>query len=160
MSARLALVLVLAGAAACAIDDQAQLELELPGTLPDYAAHVQPVLEAGCASLDCHGDAGRPLRLYATNGLRLDASLRGGPPTDDELAANMRLLTGLDPEVTDLESHLILLKPLAVAAGGVHHVGGDLWPDQRDPAYRCLHSWLRDGTSDAASQQICDGVVP
>ena len=125
------------------------------GSSEDFALYVQPVLEAGCASLDCHGNSGRPLRLYGLFGLRLDVALRGEAASADELAANMRSIAGLDPGAAQVEDHLLLLKPLERDAGGLHHIGGDLWASQSAAAYRCLHSWLREGSSDAASQTIC-----
>ena len=51
--------------------------------------------------------------------------------------------------------HLLLLKPLSTKAGGIHHVGGDLWPDTADPAYRCLLAWLAQAANDTEIQQAC-----
>jgi hypothetical protein len=157
---RRATLLGLGLATACTVDPPFTTDAPRSGTLADFGAHVQPVLSGGCASLDCHGDAGRPLRLYARDGLRLAADLRGHDPTEDELVANMDAIAGLGVGRSRIEDDLLLLKPLSVAAGGVHHVGGDLWADQSDPAYRCLHAWLRDGASDAMAQAICASVTP
>jgi len=157
----LAAVALPALAAGCATGDStATTTLPEYGTVADFTAFVQPVLAAGCASLDCHGDPGRPLRLYSLNGLRLTDELRGEDESEPEMTANMLSIAGLDPEDTQIEDQLLLLKPLAVAAGGFHHVGGDLWPDQSEPAYRCLHSWFRSGTSDADAQAICQRAAP
>ena len=148
-------------AAGCAADDStATTTLPEYGTVDDFTAYVQPVLAAGCASLDCHGDPGRPLRLYSLNGLRQMDELRGEDESESEMTANMLSIAGLDPGAEQIEDHLLLLKPLAVAAGGFHHVGGDLWADQGEPAYRCLHSWFRTGTSDSETQAICQLAAP
>ncbi len=147
-------------ACACAADDAEVLDVAASGGVEEFATYVQPVLEAGCASLDCHGVAGRPLRLYGRDGLRLDADLRGMDATEQEVAANIRAIDGLTPAQGQIEDHLILRKPLAIAAGGMHHVGGELWLDQSDPAYRCLHAWLRAGVSDEAGQDVCAEAVP
>ena len=146
--------------AACAIDDQGTTPVGPSGNLADFSTYVQPVLQVGCASLDCHGVAGRPLRLYALNGLRIDATLRGEDASDAEMLSNMIAIGGLDPGRARIEDHLLLLKPLAVDAGGLHHVGGDLWDDQNDSAYRCLHAWLRAGASDDAGKAICTQAAP
>jgi hypothetical protein len=148
-------------AAGCgAGDDSATITLPDYGTVSDFTAYVQPVLAAGCASLDCHGDPGRPLRLYSPNGLRQLDELRGEDESESEMTANMLSIAGLDPEAEQIEDHLLLLKPLAVAAGGFHHVGGDLWADESEPAYRCLHSWFRSGASDAEAQAVCQMAAP
>jgi hypothetical protein len=69
-----------------------------------YASYVQPYVEAGCATLDCHGDPGRPLRLYSELGLRKAAELRPRPLSDDvdplaitdaELDDNRRAFAGV-----------------------------------------------------------------
>jgi len=144
---------------ACGYDEPQPTALA-SGTVADFSRYIQPLLQAGCASLDCHGDAGRPLRLYARNGLREDIALRGQDASESELEANMSAIAWLDPEAAQLEDHLLLLKPLAVGAGGMHHIGGDLWSDQSTDLYRCFHAWLRNGLQDADSQAICDRALP
>lgn len=146
--------------ASCTVADQADLAVPQQGSLADFRTYVQPVLAATCASFDCHGNAGRPLKLYSMYSLRIDAALRGHAESDAELTANMQAIAGLDPEAAKVEDHLLLLKPLAVAVGGLHHVGGDLWLDQNDVQYKCLHAWLRAGASDAAGQAVCTMAIP
>ncbi len=127
-----------------------------------YVEHVHPVVRFSCASLDCHGDEGRPLRIYAEDGLRIRAELRGHPhdaPLDPEEAAwNAAAFAGIDPEPSDLAHSLVLQKPLARDAGGVAHEGGDLWPSSDDPSYVCLASWLAGDTRDAAAL-ACDAAA-
>lgn len=120
----------------------------------DYGAHVHGVLEPSCATLDCHGDPGRPLRLYGETGLRLTDALRGEPVTDEELALDVAALAGLDA-ATPAERSLVLLKPLAERAGGLHHVGRDVWLSRDEDAYRCVAAWLA-GTLDDAGRATCD----
>jgi hypothetical protein len=163
VSAGLGAALLLAGVfdSGCApVDEQSMVGVQAQGSVADFQQYVQPVLQAGCASLDCHGQAGRPLRLYARNGLRQRVELRGLDASESEALANMQAITGLAPETQHLEDHLLLLKPLAVDAGGVHHKGGELWRDQNDHAYRCLHAWLRSGASDDAGRAICGAARP
>lgn len=109
---------------------------------PFYAAHVQPILATGCASLDCHGVDGRPLRLYSEDGLRRRDDLRGQPLSAGELAWNVEVFEAIDPDAPSADENVALTKPLAVDAGGLYHVGGDLWATRDDPRYRCLRTWL------------------
>lgn len=154
------LLLLLAALGACTVDAASELGVAPSGTPESFSAFVQPVLQVGCASLDCHGDAGRPLRLYARNGLRAEVALRGQDASDLEILANMHAIAGLDPQIDRIDDHLLLLKPLAVEAGGLHHVGGDLWADRTHGVYRCLHAWLRSGVADVAARALCTSVLP
>ncbi|MCC7537938.1 MAG: hypothetical protein IT379_17060 [Deltaproteobacteria bacterium] len=154
---RLALVIAWASAsalAACTGPDPGTADVRLLDVAA-YRAHVHAVLEPSCATLDCHGDPGRPLRLYAETGLREDDSLRSAkaPLTDAEAIANVESAAGLDPEVRADESR-VLLKPLAERAGGMHHVGGDIWQTRDDDAYVCVAAWLAGGL-DADAQAAC-----
>ena len=113
---------------------------QLDGTF--FAASVQPVVARSCASLDCHGMDGRPLRLYSEDGLRRRDDLRGQPLSADELAWNVDAFEALDPEPPFVDDHIALRKPLELDAGGIHHVGGELWPSREHPEHRCLRTWL------------------
>lgn len=149
-------VAVALGLVACTGPEPGTTDVEATGgSVDDFATYVQPVLRSGCASLDCHGNAGRPLRLYARYGLRVDVGLRGEDASEAEMTANMSAITGLDPTAPSVDEHVLLLKPLSTAAGGLHHVGGDLWPDRDDAVYHCLHAWLR-----AADLTVCPEVTP
>src|SRR5580704_4256481 len=63
---------------------------------------VSPVFERRCGTLDCHGQVGRPLRIYSGLGLRLpnDAGNTpgNGATTPDEITDNYRAVIGLEPE--------------------------------------------------------------
>jgi hypothetical protein len=65
------------------------------------AAGVSRVLERRCATLDCHGQVSRPLRIFGQYGLRLeqDGSVRPGvePTTEAEYQANYAAVIGLEP---------------------------------------------------------------
>lgn len=111
-----------------------------------YAAYVQPVLEARCATLDCHGNVERPLRLYAATGLRASDLLRDRPLAAEELTANVRSLAAVDPGATP-EASLVVSKPLA---GGQAHEGGELWTTADEPQVVCVRSWLA-GAVDVAA---------
>jgi len=116
-----------------------------------YTASVHPIMEARCATLDCHGDPGRPLRLYAETGLRASDDLRGQPIDPDELDADARALIAVDPDPVGRPS-LILSKPLA---GIVDHVGGDQWDTASDPQYVCVAGWLEGRIDEATIAAAC-----
>jgi len=118
---------------------------------PDQGAFtmVSPVFEQRCGTLDCHGQVGRPLRIYSGLGLRLpnDAGdLPGvGATTPDEIAANYRSVIGLEPEemsrvIADEDPPtklLILAKPLMLES----HKGGPAMAPG-DTAEKCIEGWL------------------
>jgi len=154
------LFILLLLASACSFDAQNGLFVDTKGTPADFANFVQRSLGSRCGSLDCHGDIDRPLRIYARNGLRLRADLRGRDESMSELTANILSIVGIDPEQDTLQDHLLLLKPLSVSAGGIDHVGGDVFADQRDGLYRCLHAWLRAGVQDDDGKTACAAALP
>ena len=121
-----------------------------------YASYVQPYLEAGCATLDCHGDPGHPLRLYAELGLRKEGALRTSSIsehneptaiTEAELEDNRLALASLALATEGSSEHIALLKPLAVSAGGIAHEGPTLWSSREAPGYVCLRAYLIDEPS-------------
>jgi hypothetical protein len=120
-----------------------------------YERDVHPLLEASCATLDCHGADRRPLRLYAETGRRARADRLPLLVTRDELEANVRALRTLDLGEPDAESAMLLLKPLARSAGGVDHVGGDLWPSREAPGYVCLRAFLLRESDTPAARAAC-----
>jgi hypothetical protein len=122
---------------------------------PDFAQFaddtmgVHRFLERRCGTLDCHGQTGRPFRLFSMGGLRLlnDSGVVSGLGADspEEVYANYQALVGLQPEetskvVSGLEpptTLLVLAKPLALQT---HKGGAELAPG--DPGDLCLESWL------------------
>lgn len=134
--------------AACA-PDGGTVEVE-PLDLATYDA-VHPILEARCATLDCHGDPGRPLRLHAETGLRAAGVPRDEPLTDAEREQNVRSLAAVDPGAP-VDDSLVLTKPLA---GGEHHIGGDLFPTRDGAQFRCLRGWLSGDAHDDAVAAAC-----
>ena len=112
-----------------------------------YANHVHAYVTVACGALNCHGNPGRPLRIYSELGLRIDPALRTTPTdeahpatpiTDEELQDNVIAFSTVSPLESGLQ-HFALQKPLA---GGVDHVGGKLFADTNAPGYLCLRAWL------------------
>jgi hypothetical protein len=160
MSSRLhPLLLCYAGLAATGCGPAQGTETPAPADPAVYEQHVQPYTAVSCATLDCHGDPGRPLRMYSELGLRRDPTLRtqavsearpAQPLTAEELADNLAAFGA----VSDVgPRHMALLKPLA---GHVHHLGGTLWPNEEAPGYLCLRGWLApDPASPVDTGQAC-----
>jgi hypothetical protein len=119
-----------------------------------YVRDVHPIIEARCGTLDCHGAANQPLRVFAETGLRSADNLRNQLITSDELIANVRALAAIDPGA-DPADNQIVSKPLAQAAGGLFHQGGEIWPDRQDPQYLCVLGWLAGTSDDAAVAAAC-----
>lgn len=150
---RPAVALALLCATSIACDVESQQEIPLPARdATRFEADVQPFVGPGCGSLDCHGDPGRPLRIYARFGLRMSAALRHEPVSAEELTANVAAFAALPVE-------RLLGKPLAVDAGGLRHVGGELWQTADSPEYRCLAAWL-DGLEDDAACTSAIAAAP
>ena len=147
---------------------------------PDYQqfdqGFVSYFLERRCGTLDCHGQVGRPLRIYGRYGLRLlnDAGLTPitGDTTEAERAANYRAVVGLEPEEMSRvvsgedspESLLIILKPLGDEedSRGVRHKGGSLISRGDAFGYECLTRWLSSPSSakkfDADAAKACQSA--
>jgi hypothetical protein len=163
------LVSLAAAAAAVALlacVDQGRVPLE-PLDDDRYAADVQPYVAVACGTLDCHGDPGRPLRLYSELGLRegdafrpraLSEALAPEPLSAQELAANVLAFRAVAGAHRAGGEELALSKPLARSAGGAEHVGGDIFDSTDAPGHRCLRAWIggepEDGACDEARAEL------
>ncbi len=110
--------------------------------LDRYVAMVQPILEARCANPTCHGDAGRPLALYAPRLYRLDEERTwlDEPLTDEELELNHRRARAFLSE--PVEESQLLRKPLDEDAGGAWHDGGVQFADASEPEFLAVLAWV------------------
>jgi hypothetical protein len=118
---------------------------------------VDAVFERRCGSLDCHGQYGRPLRIYSQYGLRMpnpsNAGPGSGPTTTEEQNENYRSIVALEPEKMtniiksipngDPFTLLILEKPLNRES----HKGGPVI-SKDDATSQCLAAWIGKGTLD------------
>lgn len=124
---------------------------------------VSAFMEARCGAIDCHGQVGRPLRIYSANGLRRDVGDGGGRDTSATTRAervdNWRSVVGLEPESLnesvarggDPSDLMLMKKPLDIEFGGVRHKGGPvLRASPSDPGWVCLLSWLGKNADQAA----------
>ena len=149
----LALLALLAGACTTGEPTAAVSRLDVDV----YVRDVYPYMAARCGTLDCHGMAGRPLRIYSELSLRASADLRGKPITMAEQVANVHSVEGVDPGAAPDDS-MVLRKPLAKALGGIDHKGLELWPDCTAPGYLCLRGWLAGQPDSAACAAAYDPV--
>jgi hypothetical protein len=147
-------VALLASAGACAsTPDPARYALiGLPdrGQFSDNTMGVHIFLERQCGTLDCHGQVGRPFRLFSQFGLRAamddGGNVPGGTPdTDAEIYANYLSLIGLEPEEMsrvvagqDPPTFLLVVKK---PRGLESHKGGVRF-HEGDDADVCLTGWL------------------
>jgi hypothetical protein len=145
---------------ACAsVPDETRYTQILAPDPAQFQASVSLFLERRCGTLDCHGQAGRPLRIYGARGLRKqnDAGLTpiSGDTSIEEIAANYRSVIGLEPEAMsrvvaadgdDPERLLIVRKPIDIGEGGERHKGGAVIGRGSD-GYLCLTSWLGNRTN-------------
>jgi hypothetical protein len=156
-AAALASLASLAGAACITPDVTAITEVDAPSyddfkgaKITATQAPVSRLLERRCGTLDCHGQVGRPMRIYGQLGLRFadgDAANQPGlqPTTETEYEANYQAVIALEPEtMTQVyegnlppEALMLLRKPLQLE----RHKGGAVFVTG-DDAYTCLRSWL------------------
>jgi hypothetical protein len=146
---------MIALAVSCAVENQDGK----PGELPDSKSYIEDgvsqFMEVRCGAIDCHGQVGRPLRIYSQNGLRYRAGESGrvsGPTTNEERQENYLSTVGLEPEALS-ECFLnggatfrfqLLQKPLDMANDGVRHKGGPvLRPAENDHGWQCLYGWAQ-----------------
>jgi hypothetical protein len=115
-----------------------------------FAAEVQPVLDERCAAPSCHGRPERPLAIYSPRRYRREPARRflDEPLDADELAANARGVASFGFAIDDgLEDSLVLRKPLALAAGGARHEGGEIFVARDERDYRTLYRGLAAGAA-------------
>ncbi|MCE7894545.1 MAG: hypothetical protein DYH12_33400, partial [Sorangiineae bacterium PRO1] len=139
--------------AACSVVSE-QKTFDAPS--PEGFHRVSEMLHARCGSLDCHGQAGRSLRLYGSMGLRLDPSDVPGVPrkTADpaEAEANYVSVLALEPEILaavfqdggrDPERLTLVRKGRLLES----HKGGEALDAL---GRRCFVSWLEGAVDGAA----------
>lgn len=101
----------------------------------EFDSLVEPILvQRGCDSVaggDCHGGA-------------IQGTFRLSPPGAKDVQFDYdqaRMQVSLNPRT----SSRLLTKPLAVAAGGVQHGGGEFFPSTSDPDYQAILEWINHG---------------
>jgi hypothetical protein len=160
-SARIALVsMAIAATSSCAIAAESGEKGELPDSKSFIDSGVSEFMEKRCGGIDCHGQPGRPLRIYSEWGLRQKTNKDGtrvtGTTTNEERLANYRSVVGLEPEALEacyrskgqISDFQLLLKPLGPESNGIRHKGGPvLRPTSNDPGWQCLYGWVSGNVS-------------
>jgi hypothetical protein len=155
----IALSLSLAASCAASPDPNQAAVMSPPDRDQFTKGGVSAFMERRCGTLDCHGQIGRPLRIYGQFGLRRTPPDQPGAPrpdgvtTDDERLDNYYAVVDLEPEAIGYahatngadKDFLLLKKPLDIENGGVRHKGGPVLRQIDDPGFRCLVTWI-DGT--------------
>lgn len=162
-----AAVVLLGSACVTSVDSGVVSPLALPDKQQFFDQGVDLFMEKRCGALDCHGQIGRPLRIYSQNGLRMvDGNKQGArdtrPTTPEELQANYYSVVGLEPEEISksrvsqgaFTDFLLLKKPLSIEGGGVRHKGGPVIRST-DSGFECLITWI----SGNANKAKCDDGV-
>ena len=136
---------------ACSVDSTAVSQVILPNRDEFINQGVSTFMQQRCGALDCHGQKGRPMRLYSTNGLRKTPgkTRATGKLTGEEETDNYFSVVGLEPEeitssmatLGEYQKFQLLLKPLDISGGGVRHKGGPVLRST-DPGWDCLASWV------------------
>jgi hypothetical protein len=146
--------------------DESATALCEPATASEDIAAVSSMLGASCGSLDCHGQIGRPLRLYGSRGLRLDpddVSGHGGT-RNAEHQANARAVVALEPElmcdvVSDHGRGPERLTLVRKAFGEEEHSAGEVLAPRSD-GRACLLGWLAGHVDVARCQRALDTERP
>ncbi len=108
-----------------------------------FKTSIQPILDnRGCSQTGCHyrdkndpnaGGPGGSLRIF---------DCVGNSCTPDQLLANDDSASGM-ANITNPVSSKLLTKPLAESAGGIQHLGGDIFLSSTDPDYVAILSWIQ-----------------
>lgn len=149
----LALLAVAAGGAgflSCSGDEYTGVRIFGCPDKQAFIDHVSPYMERRCGTLDCHGAAARPMRLYGQLGHRHrdETNVAGGVATTPlELQSNYESVCNLDPEpmdeaTADLGTSAEQLLLIQKARGIEGHKGGKVVNEQ-DPGDRCLIGWIQ-----------------
>lgn len=106
-----------------------------------FAADVQPLLAARCATPVCHGSERRRLRVYAPGYFRRDPLRvhRDEPLDDAELDANLASAAAFAADIPRAEDSLLVTKPLARVA----HLGGRVFASPEE--CEAIVAWMRAG---------------
>jgi len=108
-----------------------------------FETTIQPILDArGCSQAGCHyrdknnpnsGGPGGSLRIFDCSGSSCSA---------EQLLANHDSAAGMANMANPTTSKL-LTKPLALSAGGVQHLGGDIFFSTADADYLAILGWIQ-----------------
>jgi hypothetical protein len=131
--------------AACGVPDGSLEPVDVDAER--FEASVYPILLRDCGFPACHGAPERFFRVLGPGRSRLLASTHPyDPPTADEVRHSFERTRSMLHDGRDVESSLLLRKPLSLSAGGAGHQGDDGWnqsvyASKNNPAYKVLRDW-------------------
>jgi hypothetical protein len=108
-----------------------------------FKTTIQPILDQqGCSNTGCHyRDKNNPSNGGPGGSLRIFNCVTD-PCSEDQFQANYDSASGMSDLANPANSKL-LLKPLAVSAGGIQHLGGDIFSTASDTDYLAILSWIQ-----------------
>ena len=152
------LAAALLASVACSSVQQHDIGIQAPDSSEAGFGPVGDYLDHRCGTHDCHGQAGRNLRIWGCNGMRIDPydppscnrMTGGSDTTPHEHLATYRSLVGLEPSVMSAVvasrgEYADLLTFVRKARGTETHKGGALITPGDDQD-KCITSWLSGGT--------------
>jgi hypothetical protein len=108
-----------------------------------FEASIQPILDnRGCSEAGCHyrdkdnpnsGGPGGSFRIF---------DCTGNSCSPGQLLANHDSAAGM-ANLSNPTTSKLLTKPLALAGGGVQHLGGDIFMSTTDPDYVTVLGWIQ-----------------
>jgi hypothetical protein len=129
--------------------------------VPSFATfqRVSDAMQLHCATLDCHGQIGRNLRLYGHYGMRLDPKDNPleAPTTVAEYEGSYWSLVGLEPEImanvvadrASPDALAMVRKPRGIE----QHKGGKLMAPG-DSLDRCVVGWVTNQFDAAPCEEV------
>lgn len=136
---------------ACA---DATTELRVP--TPDaqtFELTVYPVLLRDCGFPECHGAPERFFRVYGPGRLRekpKEETAVNSPVTSAELTATYKRARSMLAYEGNIESSLLLQKPLGSGHEGVDEWGNNVYQSASDPGFQVLLAWARSSVAAAS----------
>jgi hypothetical protein len=108
-----------------------------------FETTIQPILDArNCSQSGCHyrdksdpnsGGPGGSFRIF---------DCTGDSCTAEQLLANHDSAAGM-ANIANPTTSKLLTKPLALSAGGIQHLGGDIFMSVADPDYVAILGWIQ-----------------
>jgi len=161
LRASISLWFAVAGALAGCAADPGELTLASPDHMV-FETEVYPVLLRDCGFHACHGSSQRFFQVFGPGrGRLLPGTQPLAEPTPEEIEHTYaRALSMINAKHPDRS--LLLIKPLASAAGGAGHQGVDslgrnVYAVKTEPGYATLSAWVKATASLAPAAPAAPG---
>lgn len=145
------LLMIMLGSFGCEVNNVTVTDRD--GDEELFSTQVQPILQADCGFLGCHGREGMPLTLYSVHYLRLrdpDGLIDDTrPPLDEEnlstaeISHNRRSLAArIGPDDPKGDRERFLRRLVSLDQGGTPHAGVVVFETTTDPQLETLREFL------------------